>query len=257
MVSKADIALVRSLRDKKGRREHGLFVVEGRKLVDEAVRSGWGIERMYTAGAAAPLPGNDPGAEFSGVRAVTVSPALFERMSRLKSPQGVLALVRIPGGQKPRVVPGKLLLALDGIQDPGNLGTIVRIADWFGIQEILCSTDCADCFNPKVVQATMGSLFRVRVNYGDLEGWLREAAAAGIPLYGTFLDGENIYTSPLELSGIVTLGSEGSGISPGTAAHITRRLSVPSFAAGRGGAESLNVAAAAAVVVSEFRRRII
>ncbi|MCD8073018.1 MAG: RNA methyltransferase [Alistipes sp.] len=246
MVSKAEIALVRSLGDKKGRREHGLFVVEGRKLVEEAVASGWAVEKIYAAGADT---GNYP------VQAALVSPATLERMSRLKSPQGMLALVRIPAATPPRIAPGKLMLALGGIRDPGNLGTIVRIADWFGVGEILCSADTADRFNPKVVQSTMGSLFRVEMHYGELDQWLAEASGIGIPVYGAMLEGENIYTSSLEPSGIIVLGNEGSGISPATAARITRRIYVPPFTAGRPRAESLNVAAAAAVIVSELRRR--
>lgn len=246
MVTRADITLVQSLFDKKGRREHGLFVVEGRKAVGEALASGWTVERVYTTGAATDHP---------GVPVTEVSPAQFERLSRLKSPQGVLALVRIPEQSTPHFDPGRLYIALDSVQDPGNLGTIIRIADWFGIDGIVCSIDTADRFNPKVVQATMGSLFRVPVRYGDLAGLLQAARDTGLPVYGAMLGGENIYTARLRPSGVIVMGNEGNGISPGIIELLGHRLTIPSFAPAGEGAESLNVAVSAAVIVSEFRRR--
>ena len=135
------------------------------------------------------------------------------------------------------------------------MGTIIRLADWFGIEDVYCSEDSADCFNPKVVQATMGAILRVRVHYLDLEALLALSAAASTPVYGTVLDGENIYSAPLTAGGVIVMGNEGKGISPACAAHLTHRLLIPPYPASRHGSESLNVAMAAAVVCAEFRRR--
>lgn len=318
-MTKAEIALIRSLADKKERYAQGLFVAEGEKLVAEIAASGFTVRKIYRMSAEARTPagadtatgtsvsgagaaaGTGKAAEGNGTDAIgaggakksaagsagfqaeaardgtaryagphradrntggtgaqteTVSPKEMERISMLKTPAGVLALVDIP---RYRAEPGplgrELTLALDNIQDPGNLGTIIRIADWFGIRDILCSESSADCFNPKVVQATMGAITRVRVHYHSLEKTFAEAASAGIPLYGTFLDGENIYHSGLSRGGILVMGSEGRGISPAIEALITRRLYIPPYPAGEPSSESLNVAVATAVACSEFRRR--
>lgn len=244
MLTRAEILRVRSLADKKGRTAEGLFVVEGRKMVTEAIASGFEVEEVYATAENADGLG----------QARVVSPSEFGRISRLKSPQGVLALVRIPEYRTPSARPGELLIALDRLQDPGNLGTIIRTADWFGVRDIVCSPDSADCFNPKTVQATMGSLFRVRVHYTALEGFLRAAVSDRIPVYGTFMDGDSIYGKGLRPDGIIVMGNEGSGISEAIANLITHRISIPQYPAGGGGAESLNVAAATAIIVSEFRR---
>lgn len=148
-----------------------------------------------------------------------------------------------------------LALLLDDVQDPGNLGTIVRLADWFGIRDIFCSPASADCFNPKVVQATMGAVLRVRVHYTDPAALLDRASEAGVPAYGTFLDGENIYEAELSPTGILVMGNEGNGIGPAVAERISRRLYIPPYPAAVPTSESLNVAVAAAVAVAEFRRR--
>ncbi len=227
MIPKSEISFVRSLSDRRTRDESGLFVVEGRKMVGEALASGWRVRKVYGVGEG----------EWE-----EASSRDMERMSSLRTPQGILAVVE---KQEVPAFEGGLALALDGIQDPGNIGTILRTAEWFGIRRILCSPDCVDCFNPKAVQASMGAIFRVAVVCGPLD------LPEGIPVYGTFLDGENIYTAPLTAEGIVVLGSEGRGISPAVAARITRRLHIPSLSPC---AESLNVAAATAVVCSEFRR---
>jgi len=247
MLTKARLQMVRSLSDKAARREHGLFVAEGRKLVGEAVASGAQVESIYAVGEAA--------GEWPGAEAVTAKE--MERMSHLKTPSDVLALVRIPEYGTLRGAFGDdLTLFLDGVQDPGNLGTIIRIADWFGIGDVVCSAESADCYNPKVVQATMGALFRVRVHYGDLERLADEAAARGVPVYGTFLDGENLGGARLSVGGIVVMGSEGRGVSPGMAARVDRRLFIPPYPPTRRGSESLNVAVATAIVCAEFRRRV-
>ena len=177
--------------------------------------------------------------------------------SALKTPTPVLALIELP---RYRLSAGTgtddLALALDGVQDPGNLGTIVRLADWFGIRDIVCSENTADCFGPKAVQATMGAVARVRVHYTALESFLARAAERGTPVYGTFLEGEDIYRAGLSAGGIVVMGSEGNGISSGTARCVTRRLFIPPYPGAAPTSESLNVAMATAVVAAEFRRRI-
>ena len=241
--------MIRSLGDKRARMETGLFVAEGERLVSELPGSGFRVRRLFLREDT--VLGN-PGAFGVGMERVTARE--MERISHMKSPQGVLALVEIPrwplSGRSGR----ELTLALDGIQDPGNLGTILRLADWFGIREVLCSPQTADCFNPKVVQATMGAILRVRVHYVDLPRMLVDA---GVPVYGTFLDGENIYEADLGAAsaGIIVMGNEGNGVSPEVAAAVTRRLYIPPYPPGRPSSESLNVAVATAVVCSEFRRR--
>ncbi len=242
MLIKADISLVRSLSDKKSRAEHGLFVAEGRKMVGEATASPLAVRRIF---------GTE---EFSGIAGCeVVSPKDIERMSSLKTPQGILALVEIPRYGLPASPGSELTLVLDGVQDPGNLGTIIRIADWFGIRDIICSPDTADCYNPKTVQATMGAIFRVRVHYADLPAVL---GGTGVPVFGTFLEGDNIYKTELGGDrGIIVLGSEGNGISDAVAAAVTRKLYIPPYPAGEPASESLNVGVAAAIVCSEFRRK--
>ena len=187
----------------------------------------------------------------------------MSRMSQLTHPSPALAVVRQPqDAAVPRIGPDELVLALDGIRDPGNLGTIIRIADWFGINTILASEDTVECFNPKVVQATMGAIFRVRVHYLDLASILDAgpepgvADGAGRPaVYGTFLEGEDIYKADLSRGGVVVMGSEANGISPRVAATVSRRLHIPPFPPGAHASESLNVAVATAITCAEFRRR--
>lgn len=242
MLTKADITFVRSLSDKKSRAEHGLFVVEGRKMVAEAMESVLKVRQVFAT------------EEFSGPKGIEiVSRKEIERMSSLKTPQGILALVEKPRLDMPESPGGQLTLALDSIQDPGNLGTIIRIADWFGIRDVICSPDTADSYGHKAVQASMGAIFRVRVHYGDLPPLLRKAETS---VYGTFLEGDNIYKAELEADkGIIVLGNEGNGISAPVAETITHKLFIPPYPAGMASAESLNVGMAAAIVCSEFRRR--
>lgn len=180
----------------------------------------------------------------------------LRKASFLKTPQQVLGVFEIPAHEKESVDWDKsLVLMLDGIQDPGNLGTIVRLADWYGIEHIVCSPDTADVYNPKVVQATMGALARVKLHYTDLAECLSEHP--DVPVYGTFLDGENIYGQTLSANGAIVMGNEGKGIRPEVARLINRRLFVPSFPPERESSESLNVAVATAVVCAEFRRRLL
>lgn len=240
MLSKNDIKEIRALGQKKFRDERGLFVVEGEKLVEEALRSGFEIVGLYRT--------EDIGAEA------------MSRISQLTHPSPALAVVRqpAPAMAAPILSPDELVLALDGIRDPGNLGTILRIADWFGIRQVLASEDTVEVFNPKVVQATMGAIFRVRVHYCGLPRVLECPAGPGmteVPVYGTFLEGDNIYEADLTRGGVLLMGSEANGISPEVAATVTRKLFIPPFPPGAHTSESLNVAVATAIACSEFRRR--
>ena len=249
MLTKAEITLIKGLSDKKNRDETGLFVAEGTKLVGELLESGLTVAGVYgLPEALAGLP------DAKGV--VGVSPKEMERISHLKTPSKVLALVEIPHHAFDlRAAAQNLMLALDDIQDPGNLGTIVRLADWFGITDILCSPATADAFNPKVVQATMGAVARVRLHYTELATALEHAGKQGIPVYGTFLEGERIYNAPLSPAGIIVMGNEGKGISPEIEKRIDRKLFIPPYPEGAPTSESLNVAIATAVACAEFRRR--
>lgn len=244
-MTKADIQLVRALADKRGRTEHGLFVAEGEKLIGELRASHLHVRRIFA------LEG-----VFSGPEVETVAPRDMERLSLLKTANNSLALVEIPHyGLDPAYLEGRLTLALDEVRNPGNLGTIIRLADWFGITDIVCSEGSADCFNPKVVQASMGAILRVRVHYTDLAHLLARAAEQGLPVYGTFLEGENIYRKELAPAGVVVLGNEGRGITEAVASTVTQKLFIPPYPADRQGSESLNVAMAAGIICSEFRRQ--
>ena len=244
-MTKADLQLVRALADKRGRTEHGLFIAEGEKLIGELRASHLRVRRIFA------LEG-----VFEGPEVEIVPPRDMERLSLLKTPGNSLAVVEMPRHRLDPASLGRgLTLALDEVQNPGNLGTIIRLADWFGIGDVICSEHSADCFNPKVVQATMGAILRVRVHYTDLEPLLAEAAARGIAVCGTLLDGENISEAALPEAAVVVMGNEGRGIRPATARTLTRRLFIPPYPAGRRGSESLNVAMATGIVCSEFRRR--
>jgi len=243
--TKARVAFVRSLRDKRARDGSGLFVAEGAKLVGDLIAGGMEAEAVYAVGEVS-LP----------VSVTAVSPAVMARMSHLKSPSSVLALMRRRRAElNPAAWHDNLVLALDGVQDPGNLGTIIRAADWFGIEHILCSPSTADLYNHKTVQATMGSMCRVSVHYAPLEPLVRRAVGEGVPVYGTFLDGDDIYSADLSDNGLIIMGNEGNGISAEVADMVPHRLLVPSYPKGRPTGESLNVGVAAAVVCSVFRGR--
>ena len=227
-ISKAQIKLVRSLQHKKYRDELGLFVAEGKKCIEELKK---GFELVLEA--------NHENATETELA----------QMSSLKTPQGDIAVFK--KGKKQPSDKDTLILALDGIQDPGNLGTIIRTCDWFGVHHIICSNDTADCYNSKVVQATMGALTRVQLTYTDLPAWL--ATQQG-PIYGTLLDGKNMYETPLTKSGIIVMGNEGNGISQTVRKLITSPIRIPSYPPQAETSESLNVATATAIVLAEFRR---
>lgn len=231
-ITQAEIKQIRSLREKKFRDAYGLFVVEGEKMVQEALLSDFEVVRVW--------------------RRDEIGEAAMARISQLSTPSPVLAVVRRLAAQEPPR-PSGLCLALDGVRDPGNLGTILRIADWFGVETVYVSADCVELFNPKVIQASMGSVFRVRAVPAELPALARRFREAGLPVYGTFLDGRDLYREQLSCEGLVVMGNEASGIRPELAAEVDARLLIPAF--GHSGAESLNVAAATAVTLSEFRRR--
>ncbi|MCD8303817.1 MAG: RNA methyltransferase [Prevotellaceae bacterium] len=250
MISKSLVRTIKSLEGRKCRLKEGLFLAEGGKLVGELMPS-FTLHRViclegWAERNAALLP--------PGVTPVIVSPEELRRASLQQHPQEVIAIFSLPRWQErlEDVATHELTLALDCVQDPGNLGTIVRLADWFGLRRVFCSTDTADVFSPKAVQATMGALARVRVQYIDLEAQLR---AFGGDIYGTFLSGEDIYSAELGGTGVILLGNEGRGIRPGLSRLVSRRLVIPPYPAQSPTVESLNVAMAAAIVCAEFRRR--
>ena len=234
-----EVKQLRSLHLKKYRDELGLFVAEGDKCISELAGS---FELVHHL-----TPANTPMKEI-------------ERLSSLRTPQGSIAVFRKPKNvEEPAIRPDTLYLALDDIQDPGNLGTIIRTADWFGIRTIICSRNTADCFSPKVVQATMGALARVQVYYTDLTSWLTaiRQQSPTLPIYGTLLDGKNMYESdaiPMRRWGIIVMGNEGNGLSEAVRRLITHSLRIPSFPPDEPTSESLNVAIATAVTLAEFRR---
>ena len=242
MITKAEIQSIKALADKRGRTELGAFIAEGEKLVAELLSSHLVVRKVY---ATKPLWSD----------AEVIAERDMERISQLKSSNSTLAVVDIPHYNLSSADPTKgLVIALDRVQNPGNLGTIIRLADWFGITDIVCSVDSADCFNPKVIQATMGAIIRVRVHYTSLPEWLAAQRARGVDIYGTFLDGENIYKTKKGSCGVIVMGNEGQGISPECEQSITSRLYIPPYPADRCGSESLNVAIATAITCSEFRR---
>lgn len=247
MISKNKIKYIRSLELKKNRNKEGKFVAEGFKVVDDLLAL-QPADLIVATGEW--LRGKYFGAE---TEVIEVTDEELKKVSFLQHPQQVLAVFKQATSGDYSINTSELSLALDGVQDPGNLGTIIRIADWFGITHIYCSQDTADVYNPKVVQATMGSIARVKVEYGDLLG-LVESLPADVPVYGTLLDGDNIYQQQLKNRGLIVMGNEGKGISPALAKKVNRRLLIPNFPEGRATADSLNVAIATAITCSEFRR---
>ena len=249
MLSKNKIKLITSLSQKKFRDEHGLFVAEGPKLVLELSVA----FRCATLVATAEWLKNNP--TISADDLIEASASELQKISNQKSPQGVLAVyVKPQYNFDTSYLSQKLSLALDDVQDPGNLGTIIRVADWFGISDIFCSEHSADTFNSKTVQATMGALARVRVHTVNLREFLAQINEK-LPVYGTFMDGENIYNKSISQHGIIVMGNEGNGISAEIEELITERLLIPNFPTGQVTSESLNVGVATALVCAEFRRK--
>lgn len=252
MLSKNQLKNLKRLELKKFRQETGLFVAEGPKVVGD-------LSEMTTPQTIIATT------DYSGLQdcpceRIIVSDEELRRASFLQHPQQVIGIFRQPvytAEERQTAINlarKELVLALDGVQDPGNMGTIIRVADWFGIRTIICSHHCADVWNPKVVQATMGSIARVKILYEPLENVILTLGKE-TPVYGTLLDGNNIYDEELSQHGIIIMGNEGNGISEGIRILVNRRLLIPQYSTGQTRAESLNVAIATAVVCSEFRRR--
>ena len=250
MLSKTKIKQIRSLELKKFRDETGLFVAEGNKLVADMLPA-FECELLVAKPSWMATQGDISAKELLVAEGDDIRKAGF-----LKTPQDVLAVFRRPTLAIEEADPQhSLILALDGIQDPGNMGTIIRLADWFGIEHIVCSPDTTDAFGPKTVQATMGALARVKVHTTDLCAYLLKQAMQQVPIYVTFLDGEDIYAKELSETGIIVMGNEGNGIRKATERLVTERLYIPNYPRERETSESLNVAIATAVICSEFRRR--
>lgn len=247
MISKNQLKLIHSLKQKKYRTQNNLFVAEGPKTVGDLMGR---IQPKMIFATQKWLDRNT----CNGIQTVCVNESELRQISFQQHPQEVLALFPLPAPSHTTDAKDNIILALDGIQDPGNLGTIIRIADWFGIDTILCSANTADAFSPKVVQATMGSISRVNIIYCDLVRTLTAIAADGVPIYGTLLDGNNIYRQKLSANGVIVMGNEGNGISEQVRELVTHKLLIPSFTKSDDHAESLNVAIATAVTLSEFRR---
>ena len=240
MISKNKIKLIHSLETKKGREKVGLFVAEGPKVVNDLLHEGFVADEI--------LDDIEDIKKVSFLQHPQPLLGVFKLPEvTLKSPNDYLSLFN-------KVVDNHLVLALDGVQDPGNLGTIIRIADWFGIENIFCSHETADCWNPKVVQATMGSIARVKLHYLNLND-LIDQLPADYPIYATLLDGYNIYEQELSHHGMIVMGNEGKGISPQLRTKINRKLLIPNYPPERETAEYLNVAIATSIVCAEFRRR--
>ena len=246
-ISNNEIKRVKALQQKKFRDESGLFIVEGEKMVQEALDSPFDVENVYRK--------DDIGADA------------MSRISALSSPSPVLAVVKKPADSiiddvaelQPLISKGGLFLALDAIREPGNLGTILRIADWFGIEAVFASKDTVDVFNPKVVQSTMGAIFRVKMHYVDLPALFEKIRSINGKIFGTFLDGKNMYERELdngaEAPSVIVIGNEANGISNEVEALVSDRLYIPPYPQDSPGSESLNAAVATAITVAEFRRR--
>jgi TrmH family RNA methyltransferase len=246
MLSKSQISLLKSLQHKKERSEHGLFLVEGYKSVIEFINSPYQIEAIYHT---APLsPKVLKLSQKINISEISVTD--IEKISSLKTPQEIAALVKIPAwpALNNAKFKQKFSIVLDGIQDPGNMGTIIRTADWFGIRDIICSEDTVDAYNPKVVQASMGSLSRINIYYADLAAVLPKI---GLPIFGATLNGENIYRTDFGNEGFIVMGNEGNGLRPEIERLIGKAVSIPRT----GAAESLNVAIATALFCSEINRK--
>ncbi|WP_431163140.1 TrmH family RNA methyltransferase [Flagellimonas beolgyonensis] len=238
MVTKNQIKLVVNLKQKKYRSQHGLFVVEGEKVVRELLAAKLKVHGLY-------VDSTEKSEIFPDAEVVGASQ--LKQMSSLKQPNGVLGVFRMPTAEMK--TESDWVLVLDAVRDPGNLGTIVRLCDWFNIKQLVCSLDTVDCYNPKVLQATMGSIARVQILYTDLKTYLLDTER---PIFGAFMDGASVYTEMLPKKGILVMGNEANGISEAVEGFITKRIAIPQF--GNQSTESLNVATATAILLSEIRR---
>jgi TrmH family RNA methyltransferase len=240
MVSKNQLKLITSLQQKKYRFANKLFFAEGVKVVQELLASNFELEHLYTT--------QDDFEEVSNAKKSLIHENDLKKISALATPNSCLAVFKLP--EEKNIIESGLIVALDAIRDPGNLGTILRLCDWFGVKQLLCSRETVDIYNPKVVQATMGSIARVNVNYVDLDVFI---AQTKLPVFGTFMDGANIYKTTLPSEGVIIMGNEANGISEELEKLAKNRLTIPRFGDIQK-TESLNVATATAIILSEFRR---
>ncbi|WP_340075594.1 RNA methyltransferase [Leptobacterium sp. I13] len=240
MVSKNQIKLITSLHQKKYRNVHGLFMAEGVKVVNELLSSGMKVHSIYVT--------EDHLIDLEAVKPTLISERDLKKISTLKTPNKVVAVFEIPTLKK--IQEAGLILVLDTIRDPGNLGTIIRLCDWFGVRDLVCSYETVDCYNPKVVQASMGSLARINVTYTKLEQFLD---STDLSVYAAVMDGDNVYETSLPASGILVMGNEAIGISKTVLGHVKNHIAIPRYGDLQQ-TESLNVATATAILLSEFRR---
>ena len=242
MVTKQEIKLIKSLNQKKYRQQLGLFTVEGIKGIEEFLKSDFKLHRLYTTKQIFDDSKGD---------VVDISENQLKKITALKNPNTALAIFEIPKSDK--VEDDNLIVALDDVRDPGNLGTIIRLCDWYGVKDLVCSQNTVDCYNSKVVQATMGSLTRVNISYLNLSEFI---SSYNGDVFGTYMNGENIYNADLPNKGVIVLGNEANGISDKISSIIDRKITISQFGKSKD-TESLNVANATAIVLSEFRRRTI
>ena len=238
MLSKNDIKLITRLKQKKYRQQDGLFVVEGLKVIREFLNSPFQLQQLYTVASFG----------LNETQETIITEKDLKKISFLSNPNTALALFKIE--EQMLTETNGLVVALDAVNDPGNLGTIIRLCDWFGVKQLVCSNDTVDCYNQKVVQSTMGSLTRVPIIYTDLEAYLKTIKT---PIFGTFMDGENVYKMTLPKEGVLVMGNEANGISKSIEALVSSKLSIPRFGDVQA-TESLNVATATAILLSEFNR---
>jgi TrmH family RNA methyltransferase len=253
MISKNSIKLIKSLVNKKNRVKENLFLVEGDKMVTEVLESNFIVEKLYATNSF--IIKNK--SKFKNDTILSeVTREDIDKASLMKNPQNSIALCKLPADKElPKIIDTDLCIYLDEIQDPGNLGTIIRICDWFGIEQLFCSPKTADLYNPKVIQSTMGSFCRVNVYYTDFHPLIKIASKSGVKVTGAFLDGENIYTQKLPSRILLVMGNEGNGISPEVEELVEKRIKIPQFNEKSKSAESLNVSVATAIICSEFKRQ--
>ncbi len=252
MLSKQVTKIIQNLEKKKFREKYNLFKIEGDKLVGELLHSSFKIHSIL----AFPEWIERNRTALTHVNTIETNTREMADISNFQSMPEVIALAEIPEHPLDETeLRQNLSIILNGIQDPGNLGTILRVADWFGIRHVFCDTDCAGVFNPKCVQASMGAIFRVKSYYKDLISLKKKKKSEDFPVFGTFLDGENIYNSRLSPRGFIVMGNEGKGISDEIRQLTDYKLTIPSFAKNKFSTESLNVGVATGIILSEFRRR--
>ena len=249
MISKAKIKLIQSLKQKKNRDKYGLFVAEGKKTIEELLDTKLSVSEIFcTQKALSQI------VIHKDVKLTEVAKAEIKKITHLSTPTEIIGLFKIPENDLLDSYNLNFILVLDGVQDPGNLGTIIRLADWYDIKSIVCSKNCVDVYNPKVIQSTMGSIFRVNVYSTDLESYLEQAKRKDFTIYGSFMDGETIYTESFDEKKILIMGSEGKGISDEVEKFVEKKIGIPASFKGNDGPDSLNVAIASAIIVSEMQR---